>query len=317
MKTRSHWMLKSLVGLAMVGLVGLATAAAQPAGQEDAQAPDGRQGNRQRMRQGQGPGRGQRLRRMHRRVAGWIHENLDLTDEQKAQAREIRKAAMEKARAAETPEARREIVEKMHDDLRGLLTDEQKAKVEEWREENTPNLKLTDEQRKAAQEIRKAAHEKMKAAETPEQRREIMDKMHEDLKATLTEEQAKKLEEWRKEHGRPGPGFGAGPEGRGSLGRLALTEEQKAKAKAIREEALKKAKAAETPEARREILTKMHEEIKALLTPEQAEKLEQMRPDRGGRRGEGGFGERRRRVPGGGQGRGGRRGPASEDPDAE
>jgi len=57
-----------------------------------------------------------------------------------------------------------------------------------------------------------------------------------------------------------------------------LTEEQKVAIEAIREQARIDAEAAETWQARQEIMQAAHEEVKSVLTNEQIEKLEQVYP---------------------------------------
>ena len=142
-------------------------------------------------------------------------------------------------------------------------------------------LDLTEEQQAAIEEIRDNAREAAQAAETPEARREILQAAHEEILAVLTPEQLEQLEQLRAQmwQGRGGPG---GPRGNREFGAwlcgaLDLTEEQQAAIEEIRDNAREAAQAAETPEARREILQAAHEEILAVLTAEQLEKLEQLR----------------------------------------
>jgi len=59
--------------------------------------------------------------------------DVGLTDEQKAKIAEIRKAAMAEARKAK-PQERRTIVDKMHKDIRALLTEEQLDKLKKARQ---------------------------------------------------------------------------------------------------------------------------------------------------------------------------------------
>jgi hypothetical protein len=58
-----------------------------------------------------------------------------------------------------------------------------------------------------------------------------------------------------------------------------LTEEQQAAIAEIRENAKTEAEAAETREARHEIMQAAREEVLSVLTDEQIEKLEQLRKD--------------------------------------
>ena len=152
-------------------------------------------------------------------------------------------------------------------------------------------LDLTEEQKTAIEAIREKARTDAAAAETWQAGREIMKAAHEEIMTFLTEEQIEALEQSRPwaPRGQVGPGrgyLGAGPRGRfgrpegipPALGVLDLTEEQKTAIEAIREKARTDAAAAETREARREIMQAAHEEILAFLTDEQIEALEQLRP---------------------------------------
>lgn len=62
-----------------------------------------------------------------------MFNNLDLTEDQKAQIAELRKGMAERMEAADSPEAKREIMEAMRDRFHAVLTDEQKEKVEQMR----------------------------------------------------------------------------------------------------------------------------------------------------------------------------------------
>ena len=74
------------------------------------------------------------------------------------------------------------------------------------------------------------------------------------------------------------PAVDWGPSGPGAgLEALDLTEEQQAAIEQIRAEAREAVQAAETRQARREIMQAAHEEILAVLTAEQLEQLEQTR----------------------------------------
>ena len=204
---------------------------------------------------------------------------LDLTDEQK----ESVKTLVEESRA------------KLHADIEAVLTTEQIGKLRQLRDDGATRgfaaLDLTEEQQTAIAEIREQARADAEAAETPQARREIMQAAHDGIMAVLTDEQIEKLEQLRPETpwgpGGPGRGYqGIGP--RGPFGGpdgtppvfevLDLTEEQKTAIDEIREQARTDAEAAETREVRREIMQTAHEEILALLTDEQVEKLEQSHP---------------------------------------
>jgi len=149
-----------------------------------------------------------------------------------------------------------------------------------WQDDGTPPqmlgiLDLTDEQKESV----KTLVEESRA------------KLHADIEAVLTPEQVEKLQQLRESTpwGPDGPGrgyLGVGPRGPfgGSGGTppvleaLDLTEEQKVAIEAIREQARIDAEAAETWQARQEIMQAAHEEVKSVLTNEQIEKLEQVYP---------------------------------------
>lgn len=206
---------------------------------------------------------------------------------------------------------------KLHADIEAILTDEQLEKLEQLRE-SAPSgagrgyfgvgprgpfagandippalesLDLTEEQKTVIKEIRDKARTDAEAAETRQARQEIMQAAHDKIKALLTDEQIEKLEQWRasapRGSGRPGRGnYGVGPRGPFAgpdgippvLETLDLTEEQKTAIKEIRDKAKTDAEAAETRQARREIIQTAREKILGLLTDEQKEQLQQLCP---------------------------------------
>jgi Spy/CpxP family protein refolding chaperone len=226
---------------------------------------------------------------------------LDLTDEQKEAIAKL----VEDSRA------------KLHADIKAVLTDEQLEKAEQLREslpwgpgrgypgigprglfagaDGIPPvleaLDLTEEQKTSIEQIREKARTDAATAETRQARREIMQAAHDEIMAVLTDEQIEKLEQLRVSAawgpGGPGRGyFGIGPRGPfggpdgipPALEALDLTEEQKTAIEAIIEKARTDAEAAETRDARREIIQTAHSEILALLTDEQIEQLQQVCP---------------------------------------
>ena len=201
---------------------------------------------------------------------------LDLTDEQKAVIAQL----VEDSRA------------KLHTDIEAVLTPEQAEKLQQLRDDGAARgfagLDLTDEQQTAIAEIRENARAEAQSAETREARRQIMQAAHEEVLSVLTDEQIKILDQRRARAnwGRGGPGrghIGIGPRGPfagpdGPLAALDLTEEQKTAIEAIREQAGTDAEAAETWQARRQIMQTAHEEVLSVLTDEQIEALEQSCP---------------------------------------
>ena len=159
---------------------------------------------------------------------------LDLTEEQQAAIAEIRENAKIDAEAAETREARREIMQTAHEKILSILTDEQIEKLEQFHARKPSRrggpgkghigkgprgphadhhgplaaLDLTEEQQAVIADIRENARVEAENAETPEVRREIMQTAHEDVLSVLTDEQIEKLEQWRAKarNGRKGPG---------------------------------------------------------------------------------------------------------------
>ena len=230
----------------------------------------------------------------------WLCGALDLSEEQQALIEEIRENAREAAEAAETPEARREIMQTAHEEIMAVLTEEQLDKLEQmrarlWQGKAGPwgprsgreymawlfaALELSKQQQASIEEIRENAREAAEAAKTPEARREIIQAAHQEIMAILTEVQLEKLEQIRARlwQGRGGPwGPGGGREYMAWLfGALELSEQQQALIEEIRENAREAAEAAATPEARRQIIQAAHQEIMAVLTDEQIEQLEQM-----------------------------------------
>jgi len=166
-------------------------------------------------------------------------ESLDLTKEQKTSIEAIREKARTDAEAAETWQARREIMQAAHDEIMAVLTDEQVEELEQLRPgtpwgpgrpgrghpgigpkgpfggpDDTPPvfevLDLTEEQKTAIDEIREQARTDAEAAETREIRRDIMQAAHDEILAVLTDEQIEALEQScpRTPWGRGGPGRG-------------------------------------------------------------------------------------------------------------
>jgi Spy/CpxP family protein refolding chaperone len=146
-----------------------------------------------------------------------------------------------------------------------------------WQDETAPPLMLglldlTDEQKEAIAKLVEDSRAKL----------------HADIEAVLTDEQIEKLEQLRGSlPWGPGRGYpGIGPRGLFAgadgiplvLEALDLTEEQKAAIEVIIEKARTNAEAAETRQARREIVQTAHNEILALLTDEQIEQLQQLCP---------------------------------------
>jgi Spy/CpxP family protein refolding chaperone len=127
---------------------------------------------------------------------------------------------------------------------------------------------LTEDQKTKITELRKGIREKMQAAKTRDERRKVFTTVQEDINKLLTEEQVKKLEELVK----------AARLARDPLMKLEdLTDEQKAKIAELRKGLKAKMEAAKTRDERRKVFTSLQEEIKKILTEEQAKKLGELR----------------------------------------
>ncbi len=156
-------------------------------------------------------------------------------------------------------------------------------------------LNLTEEQQAQIDKIHQAAWEEVMNAETREDKQAVFQKLHEDMLAVLTDEQRAQLKQ-RKEDGKgphgPRPdmmGPMAGPQGPGGPGmgfgmmqmfdKLNLTDEQKAKIEQLHKTAREEAAATEEPEAKRAIFQKLRLDVRAVMTAEQQEQLDQMREE--------------------------------------
>ena len=137
---------------------------------------------------------------------------LHLTPEQHKQIQAIHQAMVKKLESADTPQARREIVESaMADVTANILTEEQRDQLENFRRRETraprpapdspPNpldkLNLTDEQKKQIETIRQDSAATIEKAQTPPDRRDAMRTAMKQIRDVLTEEQRKQLDEQR------------------------------------------------------------------------------------------------------------------------
>jgi Spy/CpxP family protein refolding chaperone len=156
---------------------------------------------------------------------------LDLTEEQQAAITEIREQARVDVEAAETRDARHEIIQAAHEEVLSVLTEEQIEKLEQLREERPygrggpgkgnirigpgrpvggsddlrpvfEELDLTEEQKTAIKEIHEQARADAESAETRQARQEIMQAAHEEVLSVLTDEQIEKLEQLREDRPR-------------------------------------------------------------------------------------------------------------------
>jgi len=197
---------------------------------------------------------------------------LELTEDQQAQVKAIMDQAKADAEAAETKEAKMEIFKAAHEKVQAeVLTEEQKAKQAELREKMGEHhskmrgrrhgrmaeaLGMTEEQKTQAKAIMDQAKTDAEGVETNEEKKPIFKAAHEKIQAeVLTDEQQAKVDEWKAKREA-----------------LKLTDEQKAQAKAIMDQAKTDAEGVETKEEKRAIFKAAHEKIRSdVLTEAQAE----------------------------------------------
>jgi len=164
-------------------------------------------------------------------------------------------------------------------------------------------LNLTEEQQAQIDQLHQQAWDDVMKADTREAKGAIFKKLHEDMQQVLTEEQREQLSQMREKGmgrmmqgpGMRGSGMGpmGGPQGPGGPGmgfgmmqmfeKLNLTDEQKAKIEQLHQTAREEAAAAEEPEAKRAIFQKLRQDVRAVMTAEQQEQLDQMREEGMGR----------------------------------
>lgn len=164
-------------------------------------------------------------------------------------------------------------------------------------------LNLTEKQQAQIDQLHQQAWEDVMNAETREAKGLIFKKLHDDMQQVLSEEQQEQLDQMRKEGmgrmmkggGMRGPGMGpmAGPQGPGGPGmgfgmmqmfeKLNLTDAQKDTIEQLHQTAREEAAAAEEPEAKRAIFQKLRQDVRAVMTAEQQEQLDQMREEGMGR----------------------------------
>lgn len=268
---------------------------------------------------------------------------LDLTEEQRDKVKEmwgVQKEKLDKWKSqnhAKLEALRKQMKEimdsrkKLHEDfmkeLSTVLTDEQMKKLEKWGHPGEPGrkgmgkerrpmriegmfkkLNLTEAQQEQLKKLREETRDKLKAAEDPQAKHEILRDQMDKIRDILTEEQLEKFKEFHKGRGGKGMQGPGGKQGRrGKMGKpgegphlflkgLKLTDEQKEQLEDIREKYGDKLRDAD-PEERREIAQEMREEIRSILTDEQKEQLRKKMQNRRGREGRKGKPGRKGRGP--------------------
>ena len=125
--------------------------------------------------------------------------DLGLTDAQKKQIAEIRKAAAIEMKKAK-PEDRKAIAEATQAKIDELLTPEQREKLKKFRQSQQrrgqmPDIGLTDEQKAKMADIRKTAMANKDA--TPAERKAAFELMKKEIEKLLTPEQLEKFKKAR------------------------------------------------------------------------------------------------------------------------
>ncbi len=165
---------------------------------------------------------------------GGMFEGLDLTEEQQAKIAKIREQIMEKARNADSSEARREIFGQMREKMQSVLTKEQREKMQQrvsgmagrgGDRPGGPGQRPGSQAARARQMgpiqlldglLRRLGLNEEQQKKIARIRAEAIKKLHKDIKAVLTKEQNTKLEAAQKRYlaaqqrrateGRPGAG---------------------------------------------------------------------------------------------------------------
>lgn len=260
---KRHWITTVAACFTLLLLTGSLIAADDA---EKTKRPDRKQGQKQGMKRG---------RRGPRKMP-----DIGLSDAQKVQIEAIRKGAHAKIKEAD-PKDRKELFEAMREEIHGILTKEQVAKLKEAHKNRQgqggrADLGLSDEQKEKMAALRKATAAKLKDAKG-EDRKAIMEGMKKQVAAILTEEQ---LEKFKQAH-----------QNRRKRPDIGLTDDQKSQIEGIRKAATAAAKDAKG-EDRKAIMEKMHKDIQGVFTDEQREKIKKFKENhpnarRGGPRGKG------------------------------
>jgi Spy/CpxP family protein refolding chaperone len=139
---------------------------------------------------------------------GRMGKFLDLTDQQKAQIKDIMTKAREDAKSATTPEAKKAIFKAAHEKIRkDVLTAEQVQKLEKARHGMAmrhafAQLNLTDDQKAKIKDIMKQARTDMQNAKDAQAKKAVMtaarDKIRTDV---LTDAQRKQLDDMKAKAG--------------------------------------------------------------------------------------------------------------------
>ncbi|MCL2700337.1 MAG: DUF3826 domain-containing protein [Phycisphaerae bacterium] len=212
---------------------------------------------------------------------------LNLSDEQKQQAQAILDEANEHAKATPDPAEKdrifRAAMEKIHADV---LTADQREQAERNRHRMElfgmlRGLRLAPEQHERIRAIQQEMTKKLEAAQTPEDRRAIVDAAMNDVSANvLTKEQREQLDNFRRRSAPPPPPPTSQPASPpSSLDQLNLTDDQKKQIEKIRQDYANTIENANTPRERREAMRAAMKQIREeVLTEDQRKQLDELRP---------------------------------------
>ncbi|MBN1124429.1 MAG: hypothetical protein JXA82_05425 [Sedimentisphaerales bacterium] len=172
----------------------------------------------------------------------WIRrmsESLELNQEQKTQAEQVWKKYSDEFEKIESPEERGKLFEKVREEFKGILTDEQKTKMgqimEQWQRDREDRgggdnlwpitmiqravgqLDLTEEQKSQIEQILQKYTEQVRSAESSDIRRGLLETIRKEVDIILTEPQRgqmrQRLEQRPQREGRGGGPSGGGPRG--------------------------------------------------------------------------------------------------------
>ncbi len=223
-------------------------------------------------------------------MQAWVGAHKADLQAMKDQPAEQRKAAMQKLMAD-----RRQEMKKFHDQIRDILTPEQREQLKQEMtaarpgmaagkrggatsrpgmmaahrmHEGLSQLNLTDDQKAKVKDILKTAREQAKNMATPQEKKDILTKAMDNVKTSvLTKDQAAKLDELRKAGAAARTGAAAG---KGPFADLNLSDQQKTQVKQILTDARTQAQSAGTPEQKRTVRRQAMEKVlNTVLTPDQ------------------------------------------------
>jgi hypothetical protein len=188
-----------------------------------------------------------------------------LTEDQRAEAREIMQDARREAASAETPERKREIMQKARQRLRALLTEEQRKDLRG--RAGRRGVELTPEQQEHVRQIFRDALAKAEGAKEPGGRIAAYKQAQKEMLSVLNADQKAAFERLHRQ-----------PAG------LELTAQQRNEIEAIRQTARLASELGQNSREKLAIAREARERALGVLTDEQRAQLRQMRARREQRR---------------------------------